>query len=257
MDDVDSQLPHHQPVRGLPMSWSHTPNLPLSTQPLPLFPVLSLSKTWGLVLWDMSPLLPRIAGFLNKAFFPLPNTLSLRVEFLSNRWLNPSSVTPLLLSLLILHKNPPFPCHSNPLCIYSVLASASWKFWTGAAAITITCCSYSLKFNCYIPWFLLGLHLTCSTYNILCCYSFCSWNSQLPRHSSRSRPTSLMATYYSPFLDPVLHPSSMPKYSQWPLLSSLLGRLSACIISFQIALTSIFSILLSLLSPRLEFQMLC
>ena len=36
--------------------------------------------------------------------------------------------------------------------------------------------------NCHVLWFLLGPHPTCTTYNILCCWSFCFWNSQLPQH---------------------------------------------------------------------------
>ena len=46
-----------------------------------------------LVLWDMSPLLLRIASFLNKVIFPFIQFLSLSIGFLNNKQLNLSLVT--------------------------------------------------------------------------------------------------------------------------------------------------------------------
>ena len=76
--DVDFWLPHHQPIRRLSMSWAHTPHNPLlSMWSLPLFPLLSQSKTWGVMSWFFGTwvhLLPRTVGFCNKAIFPFHQT---------------------------------------------------------------------------------------------------------------------------------------------------------------------------------------
>ena len=49
--------------------------------------------SWELVLRDMSPPSPRIAGFVSKAIFPFTQYLSLSIGFLSNNQQNLSSVT--------------------------------------------------------------------------------------------------------------------------------------------------------------------
>lgn len=57
VDDVDSQLPHHQPVRGMSTSWSHppTPSLMLFFKMLPRKPLgssgLLSSGCPGLLAW--------------------------------------------------------------------------------------------------------------------------------------------------------------------------------------------------------------
>ena len=68
VNDVDPRLPQHPPVSRRSLSWPYT------QQPsLPLFPIKSPSKTWGVGSWFFATwvyLLPRTSDFFNKTIFP-------------------------------------------------------------------------------------------------------------------------------------------------------------------------------------------
>ena len=80
VNDVESRLPHHPPVSRRSMTWPYTRQPSPQQVPLPLFPIKSPSKTWGvgsLFFGTWVHLLPRTAGFLDKAIFPFTQHLSL------------------------------------------------------------------------------------------------------------------------------------------------------------------------------------
>ena len=92
VDDADSQLPPHQPIRRVSTNWSY---LPLWTIAITLLPIPS---RWGHIFEGISPLWPPLPGKAMKlSFSTSPKTLSLRFNSVSGYrdwiWLQDGSRT--------------------------------------------------------------------------------------------------------------------------------------------------------------------